>query len=67
MRSKSLFFEKKCEICNKIFFPTVSWTYKIKGYTTKIKWYCSYNCYNKGKEKNEENKKRSFKWRNGDK
>lgn len=70
MRGKSLFFEKKCEVCNKLLYPTVMWAYKISNPPEKTKYYCSWSCLRKGKqqlEKINEHRRRKFSWRNGSK
>ena len=71
MKGAKLFVEKHCQNCNKIFYPTGMWVYKIAPRLKAIQWYCSYNCYLKGKSKYEQqmnkNGRKSFRWRNGDK
>lgn len=62
--------EKHCEICGKLFFPTEMWIYKIREPMKRTYWYCSYTCFNKGKEQYEiarskNRKRRRFSWRNG--
>ena len=68
MQGQNIFVEKNCEICNKIIFPTSMRVYKIKEPFKRTKYYCSWTCYNKGKEehyKSKSNTRKSFRWRNG--
>ena len=63
MQGQSIFVEKRCEMCDKIIFPTSMWVYKIKQPFAYTKYYCSWTCYNKGKKeqyKSKLNKRKSF-------
>ena len=48
MRGESLFFEKKCEICGKLLYPTGEWAYKIRKPLERTKYYCSWTHYRQG-------------------
>lgn len=72
MKGEKLFVEKHCEICNKLFYVTGMWAYKIQELLIGVHYYCSWTCYNKGKDKfnaikSKNRKKRSTGWRYGEK
>lgn len=51
-------WDKTCSECGKVFYlPYVTeYTYKIKHYS-ETRYFCSYSCYLKGKEKKGHGKK----------
>lgn len=55
VKIRSQFITKKCPICKNNFIQTTGeWCYK-KSIGTKMIYYCSYSCMNKGLEKRKPN------------
>lgn len=63
MRGQSLFYEKRCEICGKRFYPTEDWVYKICNAPFKTQFYCSWSHYRMGLKMKD--RKRGYRRYNG--
>lgn len=46
-----MFVEKKCDYCGKVFYPTIYHAYKGTVRTCKMRWFCSYTCMLRYREK----------------
>lgn len=49
-------YRKECPLCNKEFYATSSWVYKIKS-KEAVEYYCSWKCL-QAKRQEEKNKKK---------